>query len=347
MSKNESLGIVIVTHNSQKELAKLLASIENELKSSDYVVVIDNHPGYKSATLAETKKYVNKVLRTNNNGFAAACNEGVRISPSRIKTILFLNPDTQVAKGSLNAYRNSSNEYDAYMGLLLMQNGKVNSAGNVVHISGLSWCDGFEHRKEEFTHNKTVNVLSGACMAINRELFEQIGGMSEQYFLYYEDTDFSTRLLLLGKRIGLVPNAIVHHNYDYKKSKYKWYYIERNRWMYIMQCWPIAIILLLLPYLLLSELWLWLISMVERRFVLRVKSLGSFVKYIPATYKERRKVIKTRKISSYTFMKKLEPKINTLQLGSLKKFEIVNVLSTLYYKICLSILNPFGKRYDN
>lgn len=347
MSKNESLGIVIVAHNSKDELVKLLASLKNEVNKNDYIVVVDNHAEYQSAAYAGKQKHVNKVLKTSNNGFAAACNEGVRSLPASIKTVLFLNPDTQVAKGSLSVYRDNKNEYDAYMGLLLMQNGKVNSAGNVVHISGLSWCDGFDSNKKDFTHNKPINILSGACMAINRQLFTQLGGINENYFLYYEDTDFSTRLLLLGKHVGLVPNAIVHHNYDYKKSKYKWFYIEKNRWVYIVQCWPTAVIIVLLPYLLLCELGLWLISIVERRFVLRVRSLGSFVKHLPKAYTQRKKVKKIQQISSYEFMQHLEPKINTLQLGSLKKFYIVNVFSTLYYKICLVLLKPFGKHNES
>ncbi len=342
MNKKLSIGIVIVVHNTPGRLKKLLTSLKGQIKDSDYIVVVDNHPEHTSVKIANDFKEVKKVILSKNNGFAVGCNSGVETLPKNIDTVFFINPDTTLSPDALNRLRtNIPNVWSAWMGLLVKKDGLVNSAGNVVHISGLSWCSGFNKEPSEYTENIEVNILSGACLMIRKSELDKIGDMPEGYFLYYEDTELSTRLLLENKQMGLIHNALIYHDYDFGKSKTKWFYIERNRYMYILQNWPFAVIILLLPYLLIVDLGLFIISILERRFVLKVKSLGSFLVTIPNVLKKRKVIINTKKISSYSFLNNLATKIDTEQLGNPKKFTIINVISSFYKKICLLVLLPF------
>ena len=70
-------------------------------------------------------------------------------------------------------------------------------------------------------------ALSGCCMMVKKSLFEQIGGMDEQFFMYQEETDWGIRTKNIGKEIVYNPNAIVIHigGVTTKKIKIKSIYI--------------------------------------------------------------------------------------------------------------------------
>jgi hypothetical protein len=56
-----------------------------------------------------------------------------------------------------------------------------------------------------------IDWLSGACMLIRRDVFERVGPFDEDYFLYYEELDFSRRAHALGVRSWYVPASRVVH----------------------------------------------------------------------------------------------------------------------------------------
>jgi hypothetical protein len=56
-----------------------------------------------------------------------------------------------------------------------------------------------------------VEAISGACMLMRRDVFEQLGGWDEKYFLHCEDLDICMRIRQAGWKILFVPAARVHH----------------------------------------------------------------------------------------------------------------------------------------
>ncbi|MSR68541.1 glycosyltransferase family 2 protein [Candidatus Saccharibacteria bacterium] len=338
-AKRPNIGIVIVAHDCPAQLRRLLRSIGGQLREYDELVVVDNHKAHISAAVAKKNKYTSKVLEIDNLGFANGCNRGVELLSKAIDLIFFVNPDTTLGMDCLdNITSDVPAEWSAWMGLLIKNDGLVNSAGNVVHISGLSWCGGFDDKPSNYKTNERISFLTGAGFVVRAKAYKKIGGMPEDYFLYYEDTAFSSNLLLHGLKIGIIPYAHIYHEYDYQKSKTKWFYIERNRYIYMLSYWPASTILFLLPYLFFAEIGLWIISIFERRFILKLQSLGSFLVALPKTLKRRRYIQKSRVISSYDFFIRLEPKINTLQLGSPGKFIFINQISSAYYALVKYIL---------
>ena len=224
------------------------------------------------------------------------------------------------------------------MPLLLKNDGKINSAGNIVHISGLSWCGGYNQNPKQYIKQQEVQHLSGACLMIRRSVLKRAGGMPEGYFMYYEDAALSSQLNLMGLKLGIVPKAHVVHEYDYAKSTMKWFYIERNRYLYVITVWPLLVIALLLPYLILVEAGLWAVSTIEGRFLSKIKASASFVKMVPEAIKIRRTVQKRKTITTYKFLLSLSPVLNTLQLGSKSKFSAVNAVSKFYYGVLKALL---------
>jgi len=53
--------------------------------------------------------------------------------------------------------------------------------------------------------------VGGMCMLFQRDVYQQLGGFNEKFFLYYEDVDLCARIWLKGLRVALIPEARVTH----------------------------------------------------------------------------------------------------------------------------------------
>jgi GT2 family glycosyltransferase len=60
-------------------------------------------------------------------------------------------------------------------------------------------------------HTSEVDMVSGACMAIKRDLFDRLKGLDSQFFMYYEDADFCYRTRDAGFHIYCLPTISVYH----------------------------------------------------------------------------------------------------------------------------------------
>lgn len=310
------LGIVIVGYDYQDTLPKLFSQLSQQKQPQDYIVLIDNHPDHHTARAARRFKTIDKVVESTNIGFAQACNLGASLLPPLVDTILFLNPDTCLAPNTLQALKQLPPGWAAGMPLLLTPDGKVNSAGNVLHLSGLSWCRGLGQPAHHYTNQQAIFIVSGACLLVRRRAWQEVGGFEDDYFMYYEDTDLSVRLSFLGYQAGLLPATYVEHDYVYRKGTYKWFYLERNRYLLIWRLFPLTVIISLLPLLVATEIGLFGISLVERRFGLRLRALGSFLKLAGPQLQKRRQIQKHRQLSAQAFMDHLTSEISTPLLDS-------------------------------
>jgi len=61
------------------------------------------------------------------------------------------------------------------------------------------------------TQTMDTSMVSGACFAIGREAFEELGGFDERFFMYFEDADLCRRVSGAGMPIRYVPSAVVSH----------------------------------------------------------------------------------------------------------------------------------------
>jgi len=72
-----------------------------------------------------------------------------------------------------------------------------------------------KYKMDDFDHSeiKEVDLLVGSCFLISREIFEQVGGFDERYFLFMEDFDLCREIKALGKKIVYFPKVEVTHNH--------------------------------------------------------------------------------------------------------------------------------------
>ena len=240
--------IVIVNYNAGKLLAECVQSVLAEQVQNVFVVDNDSHDESLSHLAASISDARVTVIRNDQNlGFAAACNIGTRASTA--DTVLFLNPDSVLVKGSLGRLievLESNPSIGMVGGFLCNPDGSEQPGGRRVFPTprrafmrafGLSYLgkwfpslfSDFLLHKEPLPHVPTpVEAISGACMLVKREAFEDVGLWDESYFLHCEDLDWCMRFHLNKWQVFFVPDARVIHAWG-ACSKSRPFFVEWHK----------------------------------------------------------------------------------------------------------------------
>jgi GT2 family glycosyltransferase len=249
------ISVVIVAYQSGSALTRCLRSLEPELDGEAEVVVVDNGDGGPEIEVARRMSFVRLLTPGKNLGFAAGCNLGA--SHATGTALVFLNPDTVVAPGAVGALVDRLDDPAVAITTarlrLLDRPELLNSAGNVLHVTGLAWAGRYGEPAEQVTEEEEVSYPSGAAMAVRATLFWELGGFTEELFMYQEDLEFAWRARLRGLRVVLVPRADVYHDYEYGRNPTKHYFLERNRLVFLLSAYSGRLLTLLGPVLVSTE----------------------------------------------------------------------------------------------
>mmetsp|Transcript_7463 Transcript_7463/g.14124 ORF Transcript_7463/g.14124 Transcript_7463/m.14124 type:complete len:819 (-) Transcript_7463:1552-4008(-) len=234
------VSIVILTHDKQDALAKLLSSVISQKGITFEIIIVDSgcKPktervvqdafdmmiAHNNSTTAAASSFVvarEYVKLCDNPGYGVSNNEGVKKSSNETKWILFLNDDI-VLKDEYFTYHmihlGNNHEEAAAVGCVLTsaKGDKLIEAGSIVWNDGSA--AGFGRgRKDldapEFSYPKPVDYVSGACLMVDKGVFLDYGGFDHEHFPnYYEDTDLQMHIQHdLGKEVWLQPLSIAHH----------------------------------------------------------------------------------------------------------------------------------------
>ncbi len=135
-------------------------------------------------------------------------------------------------------------------------------------------------------------------MVVRREAWNALGGLDREYFMYGEDLDLGLRLWLAGRPVGLVPAARVTHSYDFDKGPGKWFWLERNRWRTVLSVYPTALLVLLAPALLATELGLLAVAARQGWLGAKLRAQAAVIGGLPRTLGRRRAVQRGRRIGA-------------------------------------------------
>ncbi|HSS33100.1 MAG TPA: glycosyltransferase family 2 protein [Solirubrobacterales bacterium] len=299
-----SLSVLIVAWNSSEELRRTLPALLAELDEGDELIVVDNDSGDDSAAVvAELAPGARLVQMGRNVGFAAGCNRGAE--EARGDLLVLLNPDAVPQPGWGEGIRRPWREgrgWAAWQALIANGDGsEINSAGNPVHFTGIVWAGGHGRPIAEAPAADEVVCLSGACLAIPATTWRELGGFPESFFLYHEDVDLSLRLRLRGDTLGIEPAAVVAHDYEFGGSDHKWRWLERNRLAFLVRDYPAALLALLAPALLATELALFAVSAGSGWGSQKLAANLEAMRWLPRLLVERRRIQRTRAVSSAEF----------------------------------------------
>jgi GT2 family glycosyltransferase len=179
------------------------------------VLVLDDASPEPLQTQLAGVEGVRFIRQPQNLGFLKNCNAGAKEALGDI--LVFLNNDTLVTEGWLTALVNTLDQtLDAGLvgAQLCYPDGRLQEAGGIVFRDGSAWNVGRNNdpNRPEFHYRRDVDYCSGACIALPRTLWEQLGGFDERFApAYYEDTDLAFQIRAAGKRVLYQPQSRVIH----------------------------------------------------------------------------------------------------------------------------------------
>jgi len=207
------VDIVIVNWNAGKLLYECVESIMHYGEPFvSTVIVVDNNSCDNSQSFIKNLSNVTLIQAHENLGFGKACNLGASHCESEF--VLFLNPDASIYPDTLKnilVFMNAKENLKVGIcGIQLYnKNGDIarsNSrfpsvTGFLSHSIGLSKAfPALGNTMSEWDHSSTMTVdqVMGAFFLVRRHVFKELDGFDEQFFVYYEEVDFSFRAKHLG-----------------------------------------------------------------------------------------------------------------------------------------------------
>jgi GT2 family glycosyltransferase len=350
------LSAVIVTHRHADVIARTLEALVAQLRPDDELIVVDNDsPDGTAGAVRESAPRARVIESGANLGFPAACNLGAARATGEL--LVFLNPDAAPAPGWREAIAAPLDEgwgWGAWQALVTCEGGaRINTRGGVVHFTGIAWAggagepappqeagEGDARRAGTGAGDPSAEpgFVSGACLAIPRALFRELGGFAEAFFLYHEDVDLSLRVRLAGERLGVVPQARVEHDYEFEKGPAKWRYLERNRWATLLRCYPGALLALLAPALLATELALVPISLAGGWWRQKLAAWVDTARSLPRLLRERRAIQSRRGAGAREFARALTPDLDSPYLGAAARSAALRFALRAYWRAVLTAL---------
>jgi GT2 family glycosyltransferase len=340
-----TLSVLIVAWNSRVELARSLPAVAAELDEGDELIVLDNDSADGTAEAAAELAPAARVVRAKHNlGFAGGVNRAAAEAGGEL--LVILNPDAAPRSGFGEAIRRPWVEqrgWAAWQALVAGGDGRtINSAGNPVHFTGIVWAGGHGRPVEAAPPAGEVAALSGACLAIPRATWEEVGGFPEEFFLYHEDVDLSLRLRLAGGALGIEPSAVVDHDYEFGARAHKWRWLERNRWAFLVRAYPASLLVLLAPALLLTEL-----ALIPAAFAAgwgrqKLAGSGEAIRWLPRLLRERRAVQATRRVSAAELAECLTPDLDSPFIPAIARSAPVRLALRAYWRAVCLLLRSAG-----
>ncbi|MBI3626732.1 glycosyltransferase family 2 protein [Candidatus Uhrbacteria bacterium] len=252
------IGIIIVSYNAAECITQCLKSLSSSLMDfapgQVQVLIWDNNS--QDGTVEWIKQNYPQYqlhLSPDNVGFDAANNFGYKIlQPSQY--LVLLNDDTVVDKDWL---KNLIKTAEARPETMIVQSQLrlwpdqeiLNSWGNEIHFLGYGYAGGYKVKAVaapvgQLNDGKVISYASGAG--------------------------------LLGYQTVLAPDSIVYHQYQFKKSMAKYFYMERNRWLVLLQNYHWATLVLLAPALITMELGTFVYSLLTGWYKEKLKVYSYF-----------------------------------------------------------------------
>lgn len=217
------LAVVILNWNGIKFLNQYIPFIVNNTSSQAEIYVIDNASTDDSVTfLKENYPKIHIVINKENYGFAKGYNEGLKFINAEYYCLL--NSDVEVTpnwdKGIID-FMDKNQEVAVCQPKLLSYFHKdefeyAGAAGGYIDKNGYPFCRGrlfttMEKDEGQYDKNYEIFWATGACMFVRSNIYQQLGGLDDDFFTHMEEIDFCWRVKNHGYKVMYYYDAFVYH----------------------------------------------------------------------------------------------------------------------------------------
>jgi len=217
--KKGYISIIIVNWNGLKWLKNCFDSLIKQTYTQYEIIFVEDASDNQKETIEFVEKkypHVQIVVNSIHTGFAGGNNKGLTIAKGEY--ILMLNNDTVQESDYLEQLVHSMNKYPRAASIqsklvLMNDKSKLDVCGSywtdttILHYIGL----GKAANKKEYNEPKQFFSNKGASMMVRKSVIDSIGFLDDDFWTYYEETDFCHRAWLSGYEVWYTPNAVCYH----------------------------------------------------------------------------------------------------------------------------------------
>jgi GT2 family glycosyltransferase len=236
---------VILNWNGIDDTRACLESLRKARYANNRVLIVDNASENDEAAQLEKEfaGFIEMIRNAGNLGFAGGANVGMRRAlEAGSDYVLLLNNDVTVEAGFLDAMVEAATKYKRLAALsprayFMEQPGVIYSTGGSVNLwTGVARQIGRGEKDEgQFERAARRDYADGLCMLIPVLALNAVGLLDEEYFAYWEETDWCIRARDKGLRCYYVPEAKVWHKAERSQEasdEFNYYY-RRNALMFV------------------------------------------------------------------------------------------------------------------
>ena len=240
----KKFAIVIVNYNCFNDIKETIGSLLKFDRKIFDIFLVDNNSDKDNLNQIEKYSLENKVflLKSDRNlGFAGGNNLAINLAIRKDYPYIFLlNPDTLIEDKNFFKFIEQKlvNENIDVIGPLIKyypEKDKIYFAGGFVNkFTGLTRMNG-KKNKDIGQYNKDIecDFITGCAIIIKRKVFQKIGLLPEEYFLYFEESDFCMKAKNAGFKIVFTPSTFLYHKVSssigYLSNTYIYYMIRNQK----------------------------------------------------------------------------------------------------------------------
>lgn len=240
----EKLTIILVNFNGKQYNEACIESIlANQVSFDQKIIVVDNASTDDSMQILreryENDARIDLITLEANYGFSYANNVGMqRAMEEGADYVLLLNNDTEIASDMLAQLAECAKRhpdsmiapkiyYSDHRNVIWSAGGSISPLIRKVSHIGLDQTD-----RGQYDEETEIGFATGCALLIPRRVIERAGMLDEDFFLYYEDAEYSFRLGKMGIPVYYCPKAVMYHKVGASSkgadSPLCAYYIARN-----------------------------------------------------------------------------------------------------------------------
>ncbi len=262
--------MIIVNHESWPDVLQLTTSLmlQPEFASGRCRIVVVDNASQEPApeAFSSSRPGLQLIVRPDNGGFAAGVNAGWRVAQS--PWLLVLNPDVEVARGFLGQVFERLDQYETDPTVRRESSGSAcrnpdgspqGSVGVFPNLARTIWEQFIPRSRRKYQPGWRIRIgpvdwVTGACMLVNSAMIAELGGMDEDFFLYYEEVAFSRAAQRMGWRVEYDASVTVVHRHPLQNrpispkmrvitrhSKLLYFLKHLPRWQFLSLAWIVRL----------------------------------------------------------------------------------------------------------